>query len=234
MHDVEVTVRRTASLLGLWSLAIVLPFLILIFCGVDTDARVELQKNAVSHTATSAFESSATSPFTHQVYVPLIVRTFLPLTETLKTRYLFVEHWRHIESSEDCPWPTLTSIPVYSFHRDSEVLIVYPPDPELRLQADDIGYIGEGASSGYLFANFLYRVQQTPFSVGEMTLNDVDDAGSISLEYAGRAIALAPTESWIFTTISQTTDITTCVVTTTDRISNYAFQRRDKIEYYNE
>jgi len=166
--------------------------------------------------------------------MPLIVRTYLPLTETLKTRYLFVEHWRHIERSEDCPWPTLTSIPVYSFHRDSGVLIIYPPDPELRLQADDIGYIGVGASSGYLFTNFLYRIQQAPFSVGEMTLNDVDDAGSISLEYAGGAITLDPTESWIFTTISQTADINTCVMTTTDRITNYAFQRRDKIEYYNE
>jgi hypothetical protein len=223
---------RQATLLVTWSVVLACLFLPLSYCATPVDVKAQPRKIALSRASTSALQSSGVFTPTHQIHLPVIYNT-PPITEILKTKYLFVEHWVHKEYSQDCPWPALTSIPVYSFDPENGVLTIYPPNPDFILQADDIGYIGAGASGSHWFANYLYRFQETPFLVGEMTLHALDNAGFASLEYLGAVITLAPGASWISSTVSQTSTISTCFVTNTDRITNYAFQRRDRIEYYN-
>jgi len=226
---------RQAALLSTWTIAIALIFLLLCFRRIAAEAKAQAQTNTASPTLASVFQPSKPLSPTHQVHLPVIDKTSPPITETLKTKYLFVEYWVHMEASQDCPWPAaMTSIPVYSFHSNSGVLIVFPPSLDLVLQADDMGYMGVGTSAGYWTGNSLRRFQETPVSRGEeMTLHTIDNAGFISLEYLSETITLAPRASWISSTISQTSEITTCFVTTTEHITNYAFQYRNKIEYYN-
>ena len=224
---------KQAKLLGTWSVVIACLFLPLFCYSTPADVKAKPRKLALSRAPTSTLQSSGMFSPTHQIHLPVINKASPPISETLKTKYFFAEHWVHKEYSQACPWSALTSIPVYSFDSENGVLTIYPPNPDFILQVDDIGYIGAGASGGYWFANYLYRFQETPFSVGKMTLRALDGAGFASLEYLGTVITLAPGASWISSTVSQTSTVTTCFVTTTDRITNYAFQRRDRIEYYN-
>ena len=184
----------------------------------------------------SALSLSDTPTLTHPVYLPALRKATLPLTETLKTRYLFVETWTHQHGDENCGPPIFIDFPTYSFHPPSGVLNVYYGNPVL--EKDDVGYVGSGDSlSGGLgggASSYLTTFETCPFTRSEIVLRAFDATGTVFLERAGEAITLTAGTEWISRTVAAYKDPVTrgCVVTTTHRITNYAFQERDTIEYY--
>ena len=175
---------------------------------------------------------SSTSPLTYYVYLPSVSRGIPPITETLKSKYLFVERWAIVESNEYCD-SSAASLPVYSFDSYNGILIIYRTSPELKLQASDMGYIGYGAAGGGYYTQNLSKFHAIPFSAGGLTLTSIYADGTVSLEYASESITLESGSKWISSTVSQPSGSGACVITTTQRIINYAFQNRDKITYYN-
>jgi len=112
----------------------------------------------------AALQLSETFPLTYHVFLPIVGRDPLPITETLKSKYLFVEHWATVERSEQCSYEGLASLPTYSFSPLDGKLTIYVSSPELKLQTDDVGYIGCGVGGGGYYANYLYKFRNVPFS----------------------------------------------------------------------
>lgn len=179
---------------------------------------------------------SDTPTLTHPVYLPSLRKATVPLTETLKTRYLLVEYWTHQHGEENCGPPIFIDFPTYSFHPPSGVLNVYYGNPVL--EKDDVGYVGSGDSlSGGLgggISSYLTTFETCPFTRNEIVLRSFDETGTVFLDRAGEAIILIAGAEWISSTVAAYKDPVTrgCIVTTTHRITNYAFQARDKIEYH--
>ena len=177
---------------------------------------------------------SGTLTLTQRVYLPFTVFSPLPLTETLKTRYLFVEYWTHEASEGDCGPSLCIDFPSYAFCPETGELGVYWGNPELG--AEDIGYVGRGRSLGGTNcgeASQLTAFEALPVVVDEVTLSAVEDSGTVSLTRQGEAIRLRPHTYWISRTVAvRATVWGSCTVTTTRYIANYAFQDRGKIVYY--
>lgn len=231
--DRETKWDKKVSLLGVLGLAAAL-LLTVLRIGLGTaraNSEPRIQQDETSQRSVLADWLSDVQTDTHQVFLPFIRRDPPPITETLETKYLLVEHWGFVESSAGCA-SAVNSLPVYSFDPGNGVLTIYPPNPAFVLQPGDIGYIGSGASSEFHYANYLSKFQEIPHSAGGITLTTLADDGTVCLVYAGEAITLGPEATWITTTVAQP-EIDTCIVTTTHRITNYAFQDRDKIVYYN-
>lgn len=176
------------------------------------------------------FQLSETLLFTHSIYLPLVAKSTLPLTDTLKSKYVFVERQWIVQYDENCRLGVITSLPTYSFHPDTGILTIYPPNPILKLQPEDMGYIGGHSAGGGYYANYIQKFQRVPFSSNGLTLTTVNDDGTVSLEYMTMTLTLAPGTEWLRRTVSETA---TCVFTRTEHIINYNFQERDKIVYYN-
>lgn len=221
--------NRKIALLSALGIAVVLLLAVL---GFSDSAVAVSRKSRSDPLSPVSTQLSSTSPITYYAYLPSIGRNIPPLTQTLKSKYLFVERWGIVESNEHCDSNAL-SLPIYSFDPYNGILIIYPANPELKLQASDIGYIGHGIGAGGYYANNLGRFHDIPFSAGGLTLTTVCDDGTVSLEYASESITLESGGKWISSTVSQPSGNGACVITTTQRITNYAFQNRDKIIYYN-
>ena len=177
--------------------------------------------------------SSETLILTHSVYLPLVGKTSPPLTETLKSKYVLVEHNTSVKYSEDCSLVALVSLPVYYYDSGSGILTIYPSGSELKLQTDDMGYVGRWIGGGGYYANYLNRFQTVPYEGNSLTLNAVSDDGTVSIDYMTTTITLPSNTDWVSQTVSYESDQPECVMTYTNHIINYAFQERDKIVYYN-
>ncbi|HOU11840.1 MAG TPA: hypothetical protein PKZ84_01880 [Anaerolineae bacterium] len=202
------------------------------FAGVPVGATVSVAarwENDVQRLGATS-QLSETLLFTHSVYLPFVARTLLPLTETLKSKYVFVErHW-YREDSGNCTLGGMTSLPTYFFDPDTGILTIYPSSLTFKLQPEDMGYVGWRFGGGGYYGNYIRRFQQLPFPTDSLTLTAVLDDGTVFLEYMTMTLTLAPGAEWLRRTVSETT---TCVFTDTERIINYNFQERDKIVYYN-
>jgi len=171
-------------------------------------------------------------------YLPMVSRAPVPLTQTLQSHYLWVENWLQVEEGENCQSPCI-DFSIYYFDPASGVLRVYRAFPAFILEADDIGFIGQGVGVSSIdgcggASNRLYKFQEMPFALDTMTLHTVSLTGTVKIEYEGELVSLQPNEAWLVSqTVSETTtsDGLPCVFTTTHRITNYAFQERDKIVY---
>ncbi|MBN2391691.1 MAG: hypothetical protein JXR84_13280 [Anaerolineae bacterium] len=173
---------------------------------------------------------SETLLFTNSVYLPFVAKPSVSLTETLKSKYVFVERRAFVEYNGSCTSGVVTSLPVYTFYSDTGILVIYPSDPALKLRLDDMGYVGWWIGGGGYYGNYIRRFQQLPFSTNGLTLTTVLGDGTILLEYMKMTLTLTPGTEWLRRTVSETT---TCVFTNTERIINHNFQERDKIVYYN-
>lgn len=92
------------------------------------------------------------------------------------------------------------------------------------LADDDIGYWGSGQSlsgGGHGTCSGLTRIQ----------LQYVDEAGTITVQRGNETIVLEAYEAWLSDEETEIWDWMgeDCVVTSTHRMTNYAFQDRDKI-----
>ncbi len=172
---------------------------------------------------------SETLLFTHSVYLPFVAKTLLSLTETLKSKYVFVERQAYREDSGSCALGGMTSLPTYSFYPDTGILVIYPSSLTFKLQPGDMGYIGWQFGGGGYYGNYIRKFQQLPFPTNGLTLTAVLDDGTVFLEYMTLTLTLTPGTEWLRRTVSETT---TCVFTDTERIINYNFQERDQIVYY--
>ena len=104
------------------------------------------------------------------------------------------------------------------------------------LDDDDIGYIGSGESLDGLCGGVcsqLIRIQSCPVTEDGITLRYADETGTVTLEREGEEIVLGAGEAWVSDEEVEVWDWMDpgCVVTSTHRITNYAFQERDKIEF---
>jgi hypothetical protein len=179
---------------------------------------------------------SDTPTLTHHIYLPSFRKATLPLTETLKTRYLLVEYWIHKHGDENCGPPVCVDFPAYSFHPSSGVLTVYRSNP--ALEKVDVGYVGSGVSIGGGLGggvvSHLMTFATCPFTSSDIVLHAFDATGTVFLERADQAFTLTAGTEWISRTVAvyENPAAPDCTVTTTHRIANYAFQQRDKIEYH--
>jgi hypothetical protein len=225
--------NREIALLSALGIAVVLLLAVLGFSdSVVAASREGRARNNADYRSSASTQSFPTSPLTYYIYLPSVSRDIPPITQTLKSKYLFVERWVIVESNEYCD-SNATSLPVYSFDPYNGILIIYPANPELKLQASDVGYIGWGTAGGGYYANNLARFDDIPFSAGGLTLTSIYANGTVSLEYASESITLESGSKWISSTVSQPSGSGACMITITQRITNYAFQNRDKITYYN-
>lgn len=184
-----------------------------------------------------AFRPSEGVTLTHPIYVPFVRTDLLPITETLKTRYLLVEYWTDRESGGDCGPSICIDFPGYSFYPPTGELALYFGNSELS--ADDAGYIGSGISlrgTNCGASSQLATFEELPFStelfyMGSMTLHSVDGTGAISMVRDGETIDLKSQARWISSTVAaQETAWGVCTVTTTQHVANYGFQHRGKID----
>ncbi len=182
----------------------------------------------------SVVSITGTLNFTQHVYLPVTYVTPPPLTETLKTRYLFVEYWMDQESGGDCGPSLCIDFPGYAFFPDTGTMWVYWENPELN--AGDVGYVGNGRSlsgTNCGMASQLTTLEALPLVVDDVTLSTVERSGAVSLVYQDQVLRLRPHTRWISRTVAvRATVWGSCTVTTTRYIANYAFQDRNKIVYY--
>lgn len=197
---------------------------------VDAADRIELCRGADVQQLDVTSTISETLLFTHSAYLPLVGKSLQPLIGTLKSKYVFVERQTFVEYSGNCTSRVVTSLPVYTFYPDTGILMIYPPDPALKLQLDDMGYVGWWIGGGGYYVNYIRRFQRLPFSTNGLTLTTMLEDGTVFLEYMTMTLTLMPGTEWLRRTVSETT---MCVFTNTERIINYNFQERDNIVYYN-
>jgi hypothetical protein len=178
----------------------------------------------------------ATETFTPtvQIYLPCAYKNFPLIIHVPEGEYLFVEYWTHSVMGVDCPGLCI-DFPAYHFDPQSGELTMYSPDPPL-LSDDDIGYIGSGESLEGLCGGACSRlttIQSCPVTEDGITLSYVDGTGTVTLEREGEEIVLEAGEAWISDEEVEDWDsmYPGCVVTSTHRITNYAFQERDKIKF---
>jgi hypothetical protein len=196
--------------------------------GATDNVEVRWEKDVQQPGATS--QLSETLLFTNSVYLPFVAKPSVSLTETLKTKYVFVERHTFVEDSGDCTSGDMTSLPTYFFDPDTGILTIYPSSLAFKLQPEDMGYVGLRFGGGGYSGNYITKFQHLPFSCSGMTLTTVLDDGTVFLEYMTLTLTLTPGTEWLRRTVSETT---TCVFTNTERIINYNFQERDRIVYYN-
>jgi hypothetical protein len=166
---------------------------------------------------------------THYVYLPLSITSPPPLSETLKSRYLFVEHWTYREGRGDCGPKVSIDFPGYSFDNVTGILSVFFQN---RLEATDIGYLGTGLGLGGTLgcgvSSHLTSFAALPLHQDRVTLRSVDPLGTVSIEWGGLIMALTPGTSWTMT-IEKIGE--SCVISTTEIILNRGFQERRNITY---
>ena len=188
-----------------------------------------------SQSSSSAVRAAEPLTLTEQIYPPFARRDFPPVVHVPDGEYLLVEYWTHSVLGVNCAGLWI-DFPTYHFNPQSGELTVYLPESALVLDEDDIGYIGSGESLGGVgcgATSHLTRTQSCPSSIDGITLHYVDETGTITIEHESEMIILEAGEDWVS---DEETEVWAwlgpeCVVTSTDRITNYAFQDRDQIIY---
>jgi uncharacterized repeat protein (TIGR01451 family) len=183
-------------------------------------------------------ESSSVVFAGHCLYLPLVSKDFPPFIQMPEGEYQFVEYWTHRVLGAGCS-PLCIDFPTYSFYPHSGELVIYyasHTSPTLALDDDDIGYFGSGTSLGGVgcgASSDLTRVGSYPFSQDGITLRYVDATGTLTLDREGELIVLGADEAWTSAAEIEIWDPfdADCVVTKTQRITNYAFEDRDKIVF---
>ncbi|MCB0163712.1 MAG: hypothetical protein KDI79_05770 [Anaerolineae bacterium] len=176
------------------------------------------------------FEPTIEIMATQNIYLPLVQKISPPLNETLKEKYLLVEHWTTEEWSSGCPG-LIIDFPTYYFDTQTgDLFITVNP----VLMSTNMGYMGYGTSltgaSGGINSN-LARFEAAPYTVSDTTLHAVTASGQITMTHKNEAIVLLPGTNWVSPPIidSGAMGIPECVITATHRLTNYGFQERSRI-----
>lgn len=188
-----------------------------------------------SQSSPSAVRATEPLTLTEQIYPPFARRNFPPVVHVPEGKYLLVEYWTHNVLGVNCAGLCI-DFPTYYFNPQSSELTVYLPGSALVLDEDDIGYIGSGESLGGVGSgavSHLTKIQSCPSSIDGITLHYVDETGTITLEHESEVIILEAGEAWMSDEETEVWDWlgAGCTVTSTDYITNYAFQDRDQIIY---
>ncbi len=194
-------------------------------------ANVSAQFSSPAAKLTSTFTPS------HWIYLPFVgANSPLPIRAP-EGQYLLVEYWTHRVMGASC-MALCVDFPTYNFDPQSGVLFYAPVhlDPAMVLGDDDVGYMGSGESIGGLgcgAGSDLTKIASYPSSQDGITLRYADELGTVTLERQGQTTVLEPGETWAGEEQVQVWDWMdpACVVTSTQRLTNYAFQDRDKIVY---
>ncbi len=192
-------------------------------------------RDTSSQSSSSTVRATEPLTLTEQIYLSFARRNFPPVVHVPDGEYLLVEYWTHSVLGVNCAGLCI-DFPTYHFNPQSGELTVYLPESALVLDEDDIGYIGRGESLGGVGCGAisdLTRIQSCPSSIDGITLHHVDETGTITLEHENEIIVLEVGEAWMSDEETEVWDWlgVGCVVTSTDYITNYAFQDRDKITY---
>ncbi len=193
------------------------------------------QVRDMSSQSSSAVRATEPLTLTEQIYPPFARRNSPPAIHVPDGEYLLVEYWTHSVLGVNCAGLCI-DFPTYHFNPQSGELTVYLPESALVLDEDDIGYIGSGESLGGVGSgatSHLTRTQSCPLSIDGITLRCVDETATITIEHESEEIVLEADEAWVSDEETEVWDWlgAGCVVTSTDYITNYAFQYRDKITY---
>jgi hypothetical protein len=211
--------------------------LILCYSGRAT-ADADVAREHSRRFSSQAVVLTPTFTASHWIYLPFTSSVFPRPVRAPEGEYLLVEFWTHSVLGASCERLCI-DFPIYSFDPQSGELIFYAPysqDPELALGDDEAGYLGSGESRGGVGCganSSVTKISSCPLSQDGVTLLQVDEAGTVNLERQGQVIVLAPGETWISEDQVETWDWMNpaCVVTSTQRLTNYGFQDRDKIVY---
>lgn len=193
-------------------------------------------RNASSHQASSSMaRATGTLTLTEQICLPFAHRNSPPVAHVPEGEYLFVEDWTNRVLGAKCARLCI-DFPSYSFYPSNGELVVYLPGSGLVLDEGDIGYIGSGESlsgMGSGAVGHLTKIQSLPSSIDGITLHHVDETGTITLEHESKVIVLEAGEVWVVGEETEAWDWlgVGCIVTSTQHITNYAFQDRDRIIY---
>ena len=208
---------------------------LLLYSGSGAAADIAAKDN--SPRFSSAFRVMGTLTLPHKIYLPLESKSFPSPIQVPQGKYLLVEYWTHRVLGMHCHG-LCVDFPTYYFDVQSGELDIYTvgtPSPGLVLGDDDIGYAGIGLSisgTGCGVNSHLTKISSCPFSRGNITLYDVDEAGTTSLGREGRIIVLKAGETWLKEEVETwESNHPQCVITNTHRITNHAFQDRDKITF---
>ncbi len=182
-------------------------------------------------TATSSVAPSAT-----RTPSPTAMVTESPTPTTTPSAagpYLLLESWQHDERGLGCDM-VFVDFPTYYFDAVTGELTVWTANP--TLEPTDIGYVGTGSSlsgRGSGIGSRLWDFDALPFSVEpDLVLEQIDASGGVTVDRDGSTIQLEPGGEWTRTTVGESEWEPGCVMTTTLRITNYAFQDRRKIKYW--
>ncbi|MCB0211178.1 MAG: hypothetical protein KDJ52_17700 [Anaerolineae bacterium] len=169
---------------------------------------------------------------THSIYLPIVQKFSPSLDETLKQKYLFVEHWITEDAGQACPG-LVVEFPSYAFNpQNGELFIAVNP----QLISTDMGYFGYGVTmtgAGNGINSSLSPISTLPQSMHDTKLHSVSAAGQLILTHHGQEISLFPEEVWISSPDieNKASGIPNCVITRTHRIINHGFQERSLITH---
>jgi hypothetical protein len=231
---------RTKRLIIVASAVVLVTIVALFLChGNRAAANAGVVKRVFPDPFPATFKVTGTLSLSHRVYLPFANKNFPIPIQIPEGKYLLVEYWTHRVLGANCPGLCI-DFPTYYFDPQSGELALYTigtPDPALMLGDDDVGYAGSGVSHGGTgcgASSDLTRVAYCPFAQGSTTLRYVDESGTVTLERKGQVIVLGAGETWVSEEEIEEWwegSIPPCVVTSTHRITNYAFQDRDKIVF---
>ncbi|HRV91202.1 MAG TPA: hypothetical protein P5526_03455 [Anaerolineae bacterium] len=176
------------------------------------------------------FDPSTETAVARKIYLPSVQKISPPLSDTLKEKYLLVEHWTTEEWGNDCPGLVI-DFPTYYFDSQTgELFITINP----TLLSTNMGYLGYGTSltgAGAGANSSLSRIEAVPYSISDTTLHAVAAGGQITLTHKSEVIGLLPGTGWISPPLVENgaMGIPECSITTTHRLTNYGFQERSRI-----
>lgn len=177
-------------------------------------------------------EPSAETAAGQPIFLPLVQKTLPPLSETLKQKYLLVEHWTTEEWGSHCPG-LIIDFPTYYFDGQTGQLFI-TSNP--ALPPTTMGYLGYGVDllgAGVGISSSLSGIEAIPYTVSDTTLQAISATGQITITHKNEVISLSPGTAWVSkpSVESEAIGLPNCVVTTTHRLTNFGFQERSQIIY---
>ncbi len=140
---------------------------------------------------------------------------------------LFLEHFTFQTGTQIAGFcaPICIDFPTYSFNQETRYLTSWTSfklnDSALIVYGSGLGLDGTagcGAASGLTFVTTL------PYSDRSISINSLDENGTVHLSFGDSPITLAPGQSWVKdTTYIQTWPECESEITQSDRISNFGF-----------
>jgi hypothetical protein len=151
--------------------------------------------------------------------------------------YLLVERWANQERGPAC-MPMYIDFPTYRFDPSTGTLHLWPRyGQNPALEPMDVGYFGTGGTvsgRGGGESSRLRRMERLPFETEDTRILSVDSYGVVEASdlLTGESLVLLPGEERLWQAVSSGDDLTPgCVITTTERLTNYGYQDRAKIVY---